>query len=224
MPAKAARKRFEEGQTTLEQAEPYRILTATMPVDALTADWSMGSNRPIQEKHVDALYTIFQRGDMKRASYPLAVLSTLELLGGQRRVAALKRLASGSDAGKQELYWPCNIYDHALPPELNLALRMNRRDPTMAESPGDIWVQLATAVSERPAIFHGTVAEMEEQMLGALRLSGAVGFPLPWLVTIWRNERWQQMTTRWCETTVGCATFQLTTWDWMICHRTDDVF
>ncbi|KAJ6439073.1 Copalyl diphosphate synthase-like protein [Purpureocillium lavendulum] len=77
--AKAAQKRFEEGQTTLEEAEPYRILTAAMPVDALTWDWSLWTstgNRPIQEKHVNTLCAIFQRGDMKRASYPLAVLST----------------------------------------------------------------------------------------------------------------------------------------------------
>ncbi|PWI65079.1 hypothetical protein PCL_07378 [Purpureocillium lilacinum] len=126
-----------------------------------------------------------------------------ELLDGQHRVAALKRLVSGSDTGKEELYWPCNIYDR--------------------NGHGDIWVQLATVASERPGIFHGTVAEMEEQILDALRLSGDVSFPLPRLVTIWRNERWRQMTTRWCETTVGRATFQISTWDWMICHRIDDV-
>ena len=164
MPAKAPRKRFEEGQTTLEQAEPYRIWTATMTVDALTADWSTGSNRPIQDKHVDALYTIFQRGDMKRASYPLAVLSTrsevqcmlhemgydgdtldaddvpsfdkwllvngrpVELLDGQHRVAALKRLVSGSVAGRQELYWPCNIYDRGMPQAAAHWLWRERRD------------------------------------------------------------------------------------------------
>ncbi|PWI64626.1 hypothetical protein PCL_09483 [Purpureocillium lilacinum] len=257
-PSNATRKRFKEGETTLEQAEPYRILTARMPVDALTAHWSVARNRPIQEKHVDALYTIFQRGDMKRASYPLAVLSTrsevqcmlhemgyggdtpdaddvpsfgkwlpnrrpAELLDGQHRVTALKRLVSNTGAGKQELCWPCNFYDRdALPRELNLKLRMNRRDPTLADSHGDIWVQLATAASERPGIFHGTVDEMKEQMLDALRLSSDTSFPLTRLVIIWRNERWRQMTTRWCETTVGRATFQITTWDWMICHRTDD--
>lgn len=148
-PAKAARKQFEEGQTTLEQAEPYRILTARMPLDALTADWSLARNRPIQAKHVDALYTMFQRGDMKRASYPLAVLSTysevqcmllamgydttdtddmpsfdewlpvnghpVELLDGQHRVAALKRLVSKTGAGKEELHWPCHFYDRGMP-------------------------------------------------------------------------------------------------------------
>ncbi|KAK4076535.1 hypothetical protein Purlil1_12626 [Purpureocillium lilacinum] len=195
---------------------------------------------------------------MKRASYPLAVLSTrsdvqcmlhemgydrdtaetedlpafdnwlvnrrpVELLDGQHRVAALKRLVSKTGADKRELHWPCHFYDRdALPPELNRALRMNRRDPTMADSHGDIWVQLATVASERPGIFHGTVDEMKEQMRDALRLSSDTGFPLTRLVIIWRNERWRQMTTRWCETTVGRATFQITTWDWMICHRIDD--
>ncbi|KAJ6437560.1 6-hydroxy-D-nicotine oxidase [Purpureocillium lavendulum] len=110
----------------------------------------------------------------------------------------------------------------ALPPELNLALRMNRRDTTMADSHGDIWVQLATAASGRPGNFRGTVDEMKEQMLDALRLSSDTGFPLSRLVAIWRNERWRHMTTRWCETTVGRATFQISTWDWMICNRIDD--
>lgn len=93
----------------------------------------------------------------------------------------------------------------------------------MADSHGDIWVQLVAAASKKPGIFHGNGAEMEEQMLRALHLSGDVGFPLRRLATIWRNERWRQMTTRWCDTTVGRATFQISTWDWMIGHRTDDV-
>ena len=100
---------------------------------------------------------------------------------------------------------------------------MNRPDPTMADSHGDIWVQLATAASERPGIFHGTVDEMKEQMRDTLRLSSDTGFPLSRLVAVWRNERWRQMTTLWCETAVGRATFQISTWDWMICNRIDDV-
>ncbi|KJZ70998.1 hypothetical protein HIM_09609 [Hirsutella minnesotensis 3608] len=252
---KAARKGFEESKTTLEQAEPYRILTAKMPVKALVADWSLGRNRVIQEEHVKALCKLFQRGDMKRASYPLAVLGTrsavecmlrqmgyggdmtdvdnmpafddwllvngrpVELLDGQHRIEALKRYVSETGAGEEEL--SIGIAN-ALPPELNLALRMNRRDPTMGDSHGDIWVQLVAAASKDPNIFHGNVAEMEAQMLRALHLGGEASFPLRRLVTIWRNERWRQMTTRRCETTVGRATFQISTWDWMICHRTDD--
>lgn len=38
----------------------------------------------------------------------------------------------------------------------------------MADSHGDIWVQLVAAASKNPEIFHGNVSEMEEQMLRAL--------------------------------------------------------
>lgn len=49
---------------------------------------------------------------------------------------------------------------------------------------------------------------MTKQMLSALRLSGDVFFPLRRLVIIWRNGRWGQITTQWCETAIGRATFQ----------------
>lgn len=150
--AKAPRKRLRESETTLERAERYRILTAKMPVEALTADWIEGRNRVIQPGHVKALCKIFQRGDMKRASHPLAVLCTrpavkcmlhrlgyrddddvagmddvpafddwmreirhrVELVDGQHRIEALKEYVSKTGAGKEELYWHCNLYDRGM--------------------------------------------------------------------------------------------------------------
>ncbi|KAK4072794.1 hypothetical protein Purlil1_13272 [Purpureocillium lilacinum] len=50
------------------------------------------------------------------------------------------------------------------------------------------------------------VSKMTKQMLSALRLSGDVFFPLRRLVIIWRNGRWGQITTQWCETAIGRAT------------------
>ena len=100
---------------------------------------------------------------------------------------------------------------------------MNRQDAMMADSHGDIWVQLVAAASEKPGMFHGNDDEMKAQMRRALRLSGEPGFPQRRLATIWRNERWRQMATRWCQATVGRATFQISTWDWMIRLRIDDV-
>lgn len=64
-------------------------------------------------------------------------------------------------------------------------------------------------------MFHGNDDEMRAQMLRALRLSGEAGFPLRRLATVWRNERWRQMTTRWFETAVGRANFQISIWDWI---------
>jgi len=100
---------------------------------------------------------------------------------------------------------------------------MNRRDTMMADSHGDIWVQLVAVASRKPGMFQGNDDGMRAQMRRALCLSGEPGFPLGRLATIWRNERWRQMATRWCQTTVGRATFQISTWDWMIRLRIEDV-
>jgi hypothetical protein len=49
-----------------EQAEPYQLGTAKFPIDALTRTWGMGSNRRINEKHVEALYRIFEEQGLQR--------------------------------------------------------------------------------------------------------------------------------------------------------------
>lgn len=56
-----------------------------------------------------------------------------------------------------------------------------------------------------------------------LNLGPEVKFPLRRLAMIWRNNRWRPLTTQWCETLVGRQTFQISTWDWMISNRIDDV-
>ncbi|KAJ6439190.1 hypothetical protein O9K51_08602 [Purpureocillium lavendulum] len=141
--------------------EPYRILTARMPVDALTADWSLARNRPIQEKHVDALCTIFQRGDIKRASYPLNTRSEVQCVlhrmgydgdtpdADDDDVPSIASRPSSNSypepalANKSSIGPATFTIVMRLHPELNLALRMNRRDEMMADSYGDIWVQVA---------------------------------------------------------------------------------
>lgn len=49
-----------------QQAEPYRIITAKFPIDALTASWSVGSNRPIDGQHVHRLCQIFKEQGLQR--------------------------------------------------------------------------------------------------------------------------------------------------------------
>jgi hypothetical protein len=46
-----------------EQAEPYRICTAKFPIDALTAVWTVGTNRPVNDKHVLSLCVTFEGDD-----------------------------------------------------------------------------------------------------------------------------------------------------------------
>jgi hypothetical protein len=64
----ARQKQFEAGESTLEQAQPYRIATARMPIDALTPVWSLNQNRPVSERHVQKLCTIFMQGGLNRTA------------------------------------------------------------------------------------------------------------------------------------------------------------
>ncbi|KAB5522988.1 hypothetical protein GE09DRAFT_1258623 [Coniochaeta sp. 2T2.1] len=51
---------------------------------------------------------------------------------------------------------PYEFYDrNTLPPDLNLKLRANRLDPTMADSHSQIWTQLTTALSQNPDLLQG---------------------------------------------------------------------
>lgn len=44
-----------------QQAEPYQLGTARFPINALTPTWRIGSNRPIDKKHVQDLSQIFEK-------------------------------------------------------------------------------------------------------------------------------------------------------------------
>ncbi len=100
---------------------------------------------------------------------------------------------------------------------------MNRKDPSLPDSHGQIWVQLISAAAQDAKLFRGTNSVVEAQMLDFLQLGSEVRFPVRRLVTLWKNERWNAMITLWCDTAVGRATFQISTWDWMASYRIDDV-
>lgn len=84
-------------------------------------------------------------------------------------------------------------------------------------------MQLVLASGQDDSLFRGKKAAVERQMLDVLRLSSEDRFPVSRLVTLWKNDRWRSMITRWCETEVGRATFNISTWDWMSSYRIDNV-
>jgi len=49
-----------------EQAKPYRLATVKLPIAALTSTWRIGSNRPIDAKHVQDLCRIFEEQHLQR--------------------------------------------------------------------------------------------------------------------------------------------------------------
>jgi len=164
----------------------------------------------------------------------------VELMAGQHRVRALGRYMEKTGCGEEEAWWTCEFYDKGMvshlldrmaakdhtdriPLDLNITLRVNRRDPSLADSHGQSWAQLVSAACQNPELFRGKNSDVERQMLDILQLNREARFPVKRLVTLWKNARWKAMITRWCETGLGRATFKISTWEWMSTCRIDDV-
>ena len=74
----ASRDRFQEIASAREQARPYLLATARLPLAALTSAWRTGQNRPLNPQHVQDLCSVFEKGGLARSSeknYLLAACS-----------------------------------------------------------------------------------------------------------------------------------------------------
>ena len=49
-----------------ERAEPFRLMTVRFPIDDLTAEWSTGRNRDINDKHAKQLCQLFKEHGLDR--------------------------------------------------------------------------------------------------------------------------------------------------------------
>ena len=52
-------KGIREADSIYDQAAPYLLATAKFPIDALTSEWNIGANRPIEPAHKRRLCQIF---------------------------------------------------------------------------------------------------------------------------------------------------------------------
>ncbi|OBT95119.1 hypothetical protein VE01_07344 [Pseudogymnoascus verrucosus] len=247
-----------------QQAEPYRIITAKFPIAALTASWSVGSNRPINSQHVHRLCQIFMEQGLQREAEENRLLIACsrdevqrmidhlgeggdrmgtpppwpffkdweavngrgaEIMVGQHRVEAVKAFLRKleEDPNEGSHWWICDIYDKdTLPPRIRTRLRANRVGHTLPDNHGQIWMELATLAEQDKTLFQGSSTGVKKEMLETLGLSGCVGFPIRRLVTLWKNNSWRDMITRWCRTGVGRSTFNISLWDNMARFRIDD--
>lgn len=98
-----------------EQAEPYRLVTAKFPIDALTPTWSVGVNRPINSAHKRRLCEIFmEQGVLRKASanrLRLAcdkedVRKMLDHIQSGRERGRRDDPREQADAGGDEAGWP----------------------------------------------------------------------------------------------------------------------
>lgn len=110
-----------------------------------------------------------------------------------------------------------------LPQHLNIKLRANREDVILPDSHGQIWTELATLSSTDDELFRGSNKVVEQEMLDHLGLSSRSKFPVRRLATLWKNERWNSMISKWCQFSIGRATFVISTFEWMASCRIDDV-
>jgi hypothetical protein len=57
---------LSESTTIEKRAEPFRLMTVKFPIDDVTPQWSMGSNRDVDAKHVRQLCQIFDEHGLQR--------------------------------------------------------------------------------------------------------------------------------------------------------------
>ncbi|KAK1973872.1 hypothetical protein LZ30DRAFT_451157 [Colletotrichum cereale] len=110
-----------------------------------------------------------------------------------------------------------------LPADLNIKLRINRRDPSLPDNHGQIWTQLVSVASDAvEPTGRDRATTVNHKLVEALRLGGEKSFPTRRLMTLWNHKRWRTVTTRWCETRLGLETFNVSTFEWMASLRIDD--
>ncbi|CAM1507688.1 Fc.00g073290.m01.CDS01 [Cosmosporella sp. VM-42] len=172
-----------------------------MPIHALTPKWSIGENRQVDLKHVQKLYSIFKKGELKRKAKNnyFLLLCSREDVSMMRKHLEVDETATATATGETLCFddW--------------LSVHEGKRAEIMA---GQHWVKALEAYVQWDTL--------KTEITNALQLGSDIHFPITRLVTIWRNERWRDMATCWCETSVGRDTFKISTWNWMISNRIDD--
>lgn len=63
---RTAVKEIKEADSIYDLAAPYLLATAKFPIDALTSEWSIGVNRPIDQAHTRRLRQIFDEAGVLR--------------------------------------------------------------------------------------------------------------------------------------------------------------
>jgi hypothetical protein len=63
---KAKKAIFKDARSVEEQSKPYLLATVQFPIDQLTSDWRLGSNRPVDEAHKRQLLQVFKDSGILR--------------------------------------------------------------------------------------------------------------------------------------------------------------
>ncbi|KDN72005.1 hypothetical protein CSUB01_12141 [Colletotrichum sublineola] len=94
-----------------------------------------------------------------------------EVMAGQHRLCALREYVTATGALESDAWWTCELYDKdRLPAELNIKLRINRRDPSLPDNHGQIWTQLVSIASDAAEPATRRQATVDHKLIASLRI------------------------------------------------------
>ncbi|KAL0938273.1 uncharacterized protein CTRU02_204883 [Colletotrichum truncatum] len=183
---------FRESESVREQARPYLLAVGRLHIDVLETTWSIGRNRRLEPGHVRELKEAFMKGGLERGAPEnrIFVLCTAE------EVYRIRRSRDNEDDNDDN---DDNNNNDRLPADLDIKLRINRRDPSLPDNHGQIWTQLVSIASDTSGgSTKGGAAQVivDYKLVEALRLGGEKSFPT--------------------------QTFNISTFEWMASLRIDD--
>lgn len=98
---------FTDIKSIRELAKPYQLATARFPIDALTSTWHVGSNRPIDARHVQNLCRIFEEQGLQRELADNHLLIACSRLEVERMMDYLQKAKESAPALEGDLpLWP----------------------------------------------------------------------------------------------------------------------
>ena len=110
---RVAAKGIREADSIYDQAAPYLLATAKFPIDALTSEWNLGANRPIDPAHKRRLRQIFDEAGVLRrdrshrlqvACSKAQVQQMLDYLSEDGQAQAAATAAESAEEGDSK--WP----------------------------------------------------------------------------------------------------------------------
>ncbi|CAN9177172.1 unnamed protein product, partial [Alternaria alternata] len=109
---RTAVKEMREADCVYDRAAPYLLVTARFPIDALTSEWSIGMNRPIDQAHKRRLRQIFDEAGVLRrdASHRLQVACSKaqvqQMLDHLKDEGLAQTTATAAESAEGDSKWP----------------------------------------------------------------------------------------------------------------------
>ncbi|CAN9216863.1 unnamed protein product [Alternaria alternata] len=109
---RTAVKEMREADCVYDRAAPYLLVTARFPIDALTSEWSIGMNRPIDQAHKRRLRQIFDEAGVLRrdASHRLQVACSKaqvqQMLDHLKDKGLAQTTATAAESAEGDSKWP----------------------------------------------------------------------------------------------------------------------